>query len=63
MMISRKLLHFGVLLMIAAIGFAVMAQGGSVTFQSTQFNVVEESEKARAILAGFDGEISFVASE
>lgn len=62
-MISRKLLHFGVLLMIAAIGFAVMAQGGSVTFQSTQFNVVEESEKARAILAGFDGEISFVASE
>ena len=33
------------------------------TFQSTQFNVIEESEKARAILANFDGEAAFVTTE
>jgi multiple sugar transport system substrate-binding protein len=40
----------------------VYAQGGKVTFMSTQFNTVEESDKARAILADF-GDVDFVPSE
>jgi multiple sugar transport system substrate-binding protein len=40
----------------------VYAQDGKVTFMSTQFNTVEESDKARAILADF-GEVDFVPSE
>lgn len=40
------------------------AQGKEVTFFSTQFNVVEESDKARAILKGFqEGTVKFVPSE
>ncbi|GAB4413875.1 MAG: ABC transporter substrate-binding protein [Anaerolineae bacterium] len=40
----------------------VYAQDGKVTFMSTQFNTVEESDKARAILADF-GDVDFVPSE
>ncbi len=40
----------------------VSAQDGSVTFMSTQFNIVEESDKIRTILADF-GEVEFVPSE
>jgi multiple sugar transport system substrate-binding protein len=40
----------------------VSAQDGSVTFMSTQFNIVEESDKFRTILADF-GEVEFVPSE
>ncbi len=43
---------------------SVQAQGKDVTFVSTQFNVVEESEKARAILKEFkDGNAKFIGSE
>ncbi len=41
----------------------VSAQSGKVVFFSTQFNVVEEADKFRAILADFDGEADFVPSE
>jgi multiple sugar transport system substrate-binding protein len=44
-------------------GLFVYAQD-DVTFISTQFNVVEESDKARTILEGYDmGAINFVTSE
>jgi multiple sugar transport system substrate-binding protein len=40
------------------------AQGGGVTFFSTQFNIVEEAAKARAIFEGFEGgAVTFVPSE
>jgi len=40
------------------------AQGKDVTFFSTQFNVVEETAKAKAIVAGFtEGTVKFVPSE
>jgi multiple sugar transport system substrate-binding protein len=41
----------------------VVAQDGKVTFMSTQFNVVEEAEKFRAILADFEGDAEFVETE
>lgn len=40
-----------------------LAQDNKVTFMSTQFNVVEESDKAKAILAEFGGTAVFVPSE
>jgi multiple sugar transport system substrate-binding protein len=40
----------------------VSAQEGKVTFMSTQFNIVEESDKARTILADY-GEVDFVTVE
>lgn len=42
---------------------ALVSAQDAVTFQSTQFNIVEESEKARAILANYDGEVNFVTTE
>ena len=61
----KKLTPFVLLTVVAMlIGVAgVSAQGGKVTFFSTQFNVVEEAEKFRNILADFDGEVDFVPSE
>lgn len=42
----------------------VAAQDDGLTFISTQFNVVEEAEKFRAALAGFEGgTVDFVTSE
>lgn len=49
-----------VALLTGAIG--VSAQDGQVTFMSTQFNIVEESDKIRTILADY-GEVEFVPSE
>lgn len=43
--------------------FTLVSAQEVVTFQSTQFNIVEESEKARAILANYDGEANFVTTE
>src|SRR3972149_8929261 len=40
------------------------AQDDDIVFLSTQFNTVEESEKARTILAGFEGgTVEYVGSE
>ena len=42
----------------------IRAQGKDVTFFSTQFNIVEETAKAKTILADFkDGNVKFVPSE
>lgn len=43
-------------------GAGVTAQS-EVTFLSTQFNIVEEAAKARAIFEGFEGKVNFVPSE
>jgi len=40
----------------------VQAQDGKITFMSTQFNIVEESDKFRTILTDY-GEVDFVPSE
>lgn len=45
------------------VGLGVAAQDAPVTFISTQFNVVEEAEKARTILADAGVEINYVTSE
>ncbi|MCC6803833.1 MAG: extracellular solute-binding protein [Anaerolineae bacterium] len=51
-----KKLTLLVILLILVLGAVVNAQDDTtITFASTQFNVVEESEKARAILANFEG--------
>jgi len=43
---------------------SVQAQGKEVTFISTQFNVVEEAEKVRALLKDFEGgAVKFIPSE
>jgi len=65
-MSHRKLQSIVVLLLAIVLTGALgaNAQGGKVTFLSTQFNIVEESDKARAILADFgEGEVDFVPSE
>ncbi|MBI5669115.1 MAG: carbohydrate ABC transporter substrate-binding protein [Chloroflexi bacterium] len=61
-----KKIPFLALVVVAVLLIAgtVIAQDNSLTFMSTQFNVVEEAEKARAILAGFEGAaVEFVGSE
>jgi multiple sugar transport system substrate-binding protein len=58
--IRLSLMAAGLLALAAA---PVLAQEDPVTFISTQFNVVEESERARAIVAGFGGAAEFVVSE
>lgn len=53
------------LLLLVVIALPAVAQDSpTVTFVSTQFNVVEEAEKARAILAAYEGgTVEFVPSE
>jgi multiple sugar transport system substrate-binding protein len=71
MKLSRKLLKlltiFAILaaFMVTTVGStSVTAQDTTVTFMSTQFNTVEESEVARDILAGFEGgEVEFIGQE
>ena len=64
MFLKRKSLITLVVLVAALSGLIlVYAQDSAVNFQSTQFNIVEESERARQILADFDGEINFITTE
>lgn len=52
------------LVLVALVAFGVNAQGPTVTLISTQFNVVEEAEKARTILGDYgNGTIQFITSE
>lgn len=44
-------------------GMAVWAQDDPVNFQSTQFNTVEESARARDVLALFEGTVNFITTE
>jgi multiple sugar transport system substrate-binding protein len=59
--------HLRLLLVVAMTlitGFVISAQDDAVvTFQSTQFNIVEESERARAIIEMFDGNVDFITTE
>jgi multiple sugar transport system substrate-binding protein len=50
-----------VAVLLAAVSAA--AQEEPVNFQSTQFNTVEEAERARAILEAFMGEMNFITTE
>ncbi len=62
-MLIKKLRFVMVALATTVLGLGLSAQSSGVTFQSTQFNVVEESERARAILANFKGDVTFVTTE
>lgn len=64
-MLKQRLFVTGALVLALVTGALVSAQDdGTITFLSTQFNVVEESEKAREILAGFEGgAVEFIGSE
>jgi multiple sugar transport system substrate-binding protein len=44
-------------------GAATTAQEEPVNFQSTQFNTVEESTRAREVLAMFEGAVNFITTE
>lgn len=53
-----------IVLLLTLAAVPTIAQDDSLIFISTQFNVVEESEKARTILEGFeDGAVEFIVSE
>ena len=60
-----KMFRTLLLLLIAVIALGVLTvyAQDTVTMQSTQFFVVEETEKVRAILEGFDGDAVFVGIE
>lgn len=65
-MSHKKLRSFVVLLLVVLLtGFgSVLAQDDEqVTFMSTQFNIVEESETFREILGGFDRAVEFIPAE
>ncbi|MFN8452004.1 MAG: ABC transporter substrate-binding protein [Anaerolineae bacterium] len=51
----KKLAPFFICTLLLVLSVMVSAQDTTLTFASTQFNVVEESDKARAILSSFDG--------
>ncbi len=60
----KHLRLFLAIAMTLVVGFVISAQDDAVvTFQSTQFNIVEERERALAILANFDGNVDFVTTE
>jgi multiple sugar transport system substrate-binding protein len=52
-----------VAMMVLVGGVVGFAQDNPVTFQSTQFNVVEEAELFRGILAEYDADVEFVGTE
>ena len=52
-----------VLLVVALLGSSLALAQDTVTFQSTQFNIVEEAEKARDIVSGFEGDAEFIGVE
>lgn len=59
----KKLALLFVAILLLTLG-VVSAQDDTITFASTQFNVVEEADKARTILAGFEGgAVEFVGYE
>lgn len=61
---TRHLIILLVVLSFVGGAIATAQDDNKVTFISTQFNVVEESDKARAIFEGFeDGTVEFVPSE
>jgi multiple sugar transport system substrate-binding protein len=63
-MLRKRLQLLVVIVLVAAFFGGSLAQAQDpVTFQSTQFNIVEEAEKAREILSGFEGGAEFIGVE
>ncbi|MBZ0307851.1 MAG: ABC transporter substrate-binding protein [Anaerolineae bacterium] len=61
---AKKLSFLLAFVFLVSLVAGAVAQDEKVTFMSTQFNVVEETDKARTILADFgDGTADFVPSE
>ncbi len=64
MLVRRKVTILAAFLLLAMTLVVAYSQDNKVIFVSTQFNVVEEAEKVRVILAGSDvSTIEFVTSE
>jgi multiple sugar transport system substrate-binding protein len=63
MNVKTRLILFTLLLLVLASVSIAAAQDDPVTMISTQFNVVEEGEKFRTILDGFEGDVEFVGSD
>lgn len=59
----HKKISLLLVVVLALTGLFSVKADDDVTFQSTQFNIVEESEKAREVLAAFEGSITFVTTE
>jgi len=64
-MLAKKMRLVAVLMVVMLLtgAMSTLAQDNTLTFLSTQFNTVEESEKARAILANFSGGVEYVGSD
>lgn len=62
-MLFKKFRLFLVIVLALGVFSSNAQEDAPVNMQSTQFNVVEETEKARAILEGFEGEVLFVGVE
>ncbi|MFQ3645566.1 MAG: ABC transporter substrate-binding protein [Anaerolineae bacterium] len=62
MMLKRMVLMVSAAALVLG-GVATMAQENPVNFQSTQFNTVEESARAREVLAMFEGAVNFITTE
>lgn len=59
----KRILFMIVVVSLLSGGAAVLAQDEPINFQSTQFNTVEESARAREILATFEGAVNFITTE
>ena len=60
----KKIFRLSLVLVVAALlGSSIAQAQDTVTFQSTQFNIVEEAEKARTIIANFEGGAEFIGVE
>lgn len=62
-MILKRILFIVVVASLLLVGTVALAQDEPVNFQSTQFNTVEESARAREVLATFEGTVNFITTE
>jgi multiple sugar transport system substrate-binding protein len=62
-MMLKRILFIVLAVSLLLVGGAALAQDEPVNFQSTQFNTVEESARAREVLAAFEGMVNFITTE
>ncbi len=62
-MMLKRILFIVLAVSLLLVGGAALAQDEPVNFQSTQFNTVEESARAREVLAAFEGTVNFITTE
>ncbi|MFQ3568411.1 MAG: ABC transporter substrate-binding protein [Aggregatilineales bacterium] len=62
-MMLKRILFMALAISLLLTGTAALAQDEPINFQSTQFNTVEESARARDVLAMFEGAVNFITTE